>query len=104
MLIAGCLEEIRRAVDAPVFVDAPGGRCLSGPAGGAVQTQALEQISRLAADVDGFLVFSRFYADLMAEYFGIPRRSSHVTPLGMDTRDFAQFDGGGERRRRPRRR
>jgi glycosyltransferase involved in cell wall biosynthesis len=38
--------------------------------------------------VDAFLTHSRYYADFMSSYLGIPRDKFRVVPLGIDTRGY----------------
>jgi glycosyltransferase involved in cell wall biosynthesis len=51
-------------------------------------SQALELIRRHAAEVDGFIAVSRYYADFMAGYLRIPREKIHVVPLGITLDGF----------------
>lgn len=46
--------------------------------------QALSRLRNLARGFDGFLTHSRFYADFMSGYLGLPRSRIEVTPLGID--------------------
>jgi len=52
------------------------------------KTRALEEIRGLVRDVDGFLVHSRYYAEFMRGYLGIPPGKLHIVPLGIDVRGF----------------
>jgi glycosyltransferase involved in cell wall biosynthesis len=50
--------------------------------------QALARIAELDSAFDGYIAHSHFYADYMADYLGISRSKFHITPLGLDVRDF----------------
>ena len=89
MLIAGCAVEIRDAVRAPILATLQGDDLFLEQLPEPYRSQALAEIRRLVRHVDGFLVFSRYYADFMAEYFQIPRERFEITPLGVETGDFA---------------
>jgi glycosyltransferase involved in cell wall biosynthesis len=88
MLTAGCVPEIKRRMRVPVVVTLQGDdiflRALPQPQ----QEQALAAIRGLARSVDAFFVHSRFYADAMAAYLGLPREKMRIVPLGIDTRLF----------------
>ena len=49
---------------------------------------ALCEIRRIAADVDGFIVFTRFYARFMARYLDVPEERFHIVPLGIAVDDY----------------
>ena len=56
------------------------------------QSQCVEQIRRIAAHIDGFIVHSEFYGRKMGERFAIPPEKLHVVPLGIDTREFLALE------------
>ena len=91
MLIGGCVPELKKETGAPVLVTLQGDDIFLRDLPEPYQSQALAEIRRLVADVDGFIVHSRYYADMMADYFEIPAAKLHITPLGVDTADFAEF-------------
>ena len=88
MLIAGCIPHLKRALGTPILVTLQGDDIFLESLPEPSRSQALDEIRRLVANVDGFLVHSQFYADRMREYFGIPAEKLHLVPLGIDTRDF----------------
>lgn len=45
--------------------------------------------------VDAFIAVSNYYAEFMADYFGIPHEKIHVVPLGINTDDFQMRDTNG---------
>jgi len=99
ILIAGCVPELKRRLKVPIVVTLQGDdiflRDLTEP----YKTKAFERIRALVAEIDGFVVFSRYYADFMAGYFGIPPEKIQVVTMGIDTRDFAAIDGSKEQRK-----
>ncbi|MCH5375171.1 MAG: glycosyltransferase family 4 protein, partial [Planctomycetes bacterium] len=99
MLIGGCIPEIQRTLKVPVLVTLQGDdvfldHYLRAP----YRQQALDEIRRLVASVDGFLVHSRFYGDFMTEYFGLNAERVHRVPLGIDTLDFQPIRDDATRR------
>ena len=91
ILIAGCIPEIKRTVGAPILVTLQGDDVFLDFLPEPHQSTAIKECRRLADKVDGFIVHSRYYADHMSDYFGISRDRMHIVPLGIDTRDFAEF-------------
>ena len=85
MLIAGCVEQIRSEVRAPILVTLQGDDLFLEQLDEPYKSQAIGEIRRLVRHIDGFIVFSRYYADFMADYFGIPPEKLAITPLGVDT-------------------
>lgn len=89
MLIAGCVPEIKRRLNVPVLVTLQGDDIFLNELPEPFREQALIEIRRLVAQVDGFLVFSQFYADLMGQLFQIPPEKFHIVPMGVELRDLA---------------
>ena len=94
VLTAGCVPELKKQFGVPVAVMLQGDDIFLRDLPEPFQRDALAEIRKLAEQIDGFLAHSRFYADKMSGYLGIPREKIHVVPLGIDTRDFA---GAGDR-------
>ena len=88
VLTAGCVPDLKKQFGVPVAVMLQGDDIFLRDLPEPFQQEALAEIRRLAEQIDGFLAHSRFYADKMSEYLGIPREKIHVVPLGIDTRDF----------------
>lgn len=97
MLIGGCIPELKRTLGVPVLVTLQGDDAFLEHLPEPHKTQAFEEIRRLVGHVDGFLVHSRFYAQFMTGYLGIPPDRVHIVPLGVDTRDFADADHPDQR-------
>ncbi|MCI0358851.1 MAG: glycosyltransferase family 4 protein [Planctomycetaceae bacterium] len=89
ILTAGCVPEIKRRLSVPVVVTLQGDDIFLRGLPEPHHTQALAEIRKLIGRIDGFIANSKYYADHMAEYLGIPRERIEIVPLGIDTRDFA---------------
>lgn len=90
VLIAGCVPTLKRELDAPVFVTLQGDDIFLDGLIEPYRQQALDEIHRLVDQIDGFITFSRYYADFMAEMLQIDPAKIHLTPMGIDVRDFAE--------------
>lgn len=88
LLIAGCVPAIRRELNVPVIVTLQGDDLFIDELPEPYRAEALTELRRLAADVDAFIVFSRYYADFMADYFQVPRDRFHLVPMGIKTDDY----------------
>ena len=101
ILIGGCVPELKHHLKAPVVVTLQGDDLFLEDLIEPYKQQALDEIRRVAEDVDAFIVFSRFYADFMADYLGLDRQKFHVVPLGLNLDDYpvpAAVDGSRYRR------
>jgi glycosyltransferase involved in cell wall biosynthesis len=92
ILIGGFLPELKRQFPLPVAVTLQGDDIFLKSLPEPYQSRSRELIAGLDRHVDAYLVHSRFYADEMADYLGLSREKMHVTPLGIDTRDFAALE------------
>jgi glycosyltransferase involved in cell wall biosynthesis len=101
MLTAGCVPEIKRRLGVPVVVTLQGDDIfLRGlPAGH--RAEALTLIGELGESIDAFIANSRFYADAMAAYMGLPRERIEIVPLGVQVEDFSADQRASERASRP---
>lgn len=88
ILTAGCVPEVKRRLNVPIVVTLQGDDIFLRELPEPQRAQALAEIGKLAAQVDGFIANTQFYADHMSEYLGIPRERIEIVPLGIDTRDF----------------
>ena len=88
ILIAGCLPALKKQLDVPVLVNLQGDDIFLESLDEPYKSRALEQIRRLAQQADGFLIHSRYYAEFMQGYFGIPAEKFHLSKLGIDLRGF----------------
>ena len=88
ILIAGCVPELKQHLKVPIVVTLQGDDLFLEELTSPYKEQALAEIRRVAAQVDGFIVFSRFYADFMSQYLGLDRQKFHVVPLGLNLDDY----------------
>jgi glycosyltransferase involved in cell wall biosynthesis len=98
ILIAGCVEQIKARLHLPVLVTLQGDDLFLEDLVEPYKSQAMAEIRRIAQLVDGFIVFSQYYADFMAEYLQVPRERFHVVPLGLDLEDYGESGQGSGRR------
>ena len=91
LLIGGCVPEMKKHMDVPILVTLQGDDHFLDELVEPYRSQALELLQEISQQVDGFIVHTNFYADYMAEYLGIDRNKFHVTPLGLDTREYAEL-------------
>lgn len=92
VLIAGCIESIKRRLNVPVLVTLQGDDVFLDSLQEPWRSQCMARIRQITKSVDGFIVHSDFFRDYMADYFLIPKEKFHVTPLGIDTADFESLD------------
>ncbi len=95
ILTAGCVSEIKRRMNVPVVVTLQGDDIFLRGLPQPHQSQALAEIRRLAGEIDGFIANSRFYADAMSAYLGLPRGRIEIVPLGIDVADYREGSGFG---------
>ncbi len=88
ILIGGCVPELKHHLKAPIVVTLQGDDLFLEELTPPYKQQALDEIRRVGAEVDGFIVFSQFYADFMSDYLGLDRQKFHVVPLGLDLADY----------------
>lgn len=84
ILIGGCIPELKRTWNAPVWVTLQGDDVFLDYLPEPYQAQALAEVRRLVNSVDGFLVHTQFYADFMQEYLDVPADRLRIVPLGID--------------------
>jgi glycosyltransferase involved in cell wall biosynthesis len=88
LLIGGCIPELKRQLNIPVLVTLQGDDIFLESLPEPFRSQAIQEIGRLVPHVDAFLVNSRFYAEFMSDYLGIPADKFRIVPLGIDVLDF----------------
>lgn len=88
LLIAGCVPTLKRMLKAPVLVTLQGDDLFVDELPEPYQSQALGELRRLAAEVDGFLVFSQYYAEFMADTLQVPLDRFHIVPMGIQLDDY----------------
>ncbi len=89
MLMAGCARDLKRRLNVPIVVTLQGDDIFLADLVKPFRAQAFDEIRRLDQAIDGYIVPSRYYADHMASYLGLPREKFHIVPLGLDTTTFS---------------
>lgn len=87
-LLIALAGPIRHKLGRPVCVTLQGEDLFLKGMPAIARTEAVELIRRHAADVDGFISVSEFYADTMAEMLGVPREKIYVVPLGINLEGY----------------
>jgi len=90
MLIAGCAPHLKERLDVPIVVTLQGDDIFMDELPEPYRAKCFQEIRNLVPYIDKFITFSRYYADYMSEYFGIPRDNFEIVPLGIDLGDFAE--------------
>ncbi len=98
VLIAGCVPELRSALQVPITVTLQGDDIFLEALSARHRSQALQRIRVLSEHIDAFLVHSQYYADFMAEYFSLPRNKFRQVPLGIDVVGYTPRPEGGNAR------
>jgi glycosyltransferase involved in cell wall biosynthesis len=88
VLIAGCVPAMKQALDVPVLVTLQGDDLFLEGLPPRHRKRALSEIRGLVKSIDGFLVFSQYYADFMSEYLAIPPEKIHLVPMGINVQGF----------------
>ncbi|PQO30886.1 glycosyltransferase family 1 protein [Blastopirellula marina] len=88
MLIGGCISAIRQRTDAPIVVTLQGDDIFLDDLPEPFKSKSIDEIRKLSEQVDAFVVFSRYYAEYMAQYFQTPLDKFRIVPLGIDVADF----------------
>jgi glycosyltransferase involved in cell wall biosynthesis len=83
ILIGGGIPFLRRRLGIPILVTLQGDDLFIEGLTEPYRSAVLERIRALVSEVDGFIVFSQFYADFWADYAGIPADRLHIVPLGI---------------------
>lgn len=92
LLIAGCLNELKRQLGCPVAVVLQGDDLFYDGLEQPYRAQALVELRRLAQQVDLFIVHSQDYGRRMQAMLGFHDRQLGISPLSIDTADFLDFD------------
>jgi glycosyltransferase involved in cell wall biosynthesis len=83
LLIGGCITSIRQH-DIPVLVTLQGDDVFLQDLIEPYKSQTLKLMRDLAKQVDGFIVHSKFYQNVVSDLFEIPISKIQVVPLGLD--------------------
>jgi glycosyltransferase involved in cell wall biosynthesis len=90
VLIAGCVPALKQALGVPALVTLQGDDIFLDSLQPPYKQRAFDEIHRLIEQIDGFVVFNRYYAEFMGHYLGIPAEKIRVAPLGIDVSDFPE--------------
>ena len=99
LLIGGCVDAIKRELGVPVLVTLQGDDLFLDELTHTHRGPVIEEMCDIAGKVDGFIVFSDFYAEKMANLLQVPLEKFHKTALGIDLSDFSDFDAVADRDR-----
>ncbi len=88
LLIAGCIEELKRQVGCPVVVMLQGDDFFYDGLIEPYRQQALQELRKLAQQVDLFVVHSREYGLRMQAMLGFADNAWRINPLSIDPSDF----------------
>jgi glycosyltransferase involved in cell wall biosynthesis len=84
VLLSGMVAELKQRLKVPIVASLQGDDIFLESLPPAYRATALELISRNAAQIDGFIATSRYYADFMAGYLDIPRGKIDVVYPGLN--------------------
>ncbi|HXV75677.1 MAG TPA: glycosyltransferase family 4 protein [Candidatus Polarisedimenticolaceae bacterium] len=92
LLIAGFVPALKRRAAVPVVVTLQGDDLFLDSLAAGDREAVLREMRRLAAWIDGFLVFSRDYRDRMAALLHVPDERFQLVPIGLaDPTSFARY-------------
>lgn len=92
LLIGGCVDAIKRELGVPVLVTLQGDDLFLDELVHSHRGPVIDEMRAIASKVDGFIVFSDFYAEKMSQLLEAPMEKFHRTALGIDLSDFANMD------------
>lgn len=93
LLIGGCIPMIKKELpNVPILVTIQGDDLFLGQLTEPWRTRVIDQMKSLANEVDGFVTFSRFYADEMSEMLEIDPEKFHIVPLGIEAEDYHELE------------
>jgi glycosyltransferase involved in cell wall biosynthesis len=83
-ILSGMVHEIKRRLHVPVLCTLQGDDIFLEALPEAFRARAIDLIRGHCREIDGFIATSRYYADFMAGYLGIPRERIHVVYPGLN--------------------
>ena len=90
LLISGFVPALKERCDLPVVVTLQGDDVFLDSLKDSDRRAVLLELRRLARQIDGFIVFNRYYRDAMADLLDVPLERFHVIPLGIaDPKGFS---------------
>ena len=88
ILLAGSVPLLKKHFDIPVLVTLQGEDLFVEETPEPYKSQAIDQIRKLVKEIDGFIVFNRYYADFMSDYLNIPPGKINIARPGIRLDDF----------------
>lgn len=101
VLLAGLANTIRRQLRVPVVASLAGEDLFLSQLGEPYSSQAREELCRCAAELDGLVAPSNYYAGRMAEYLNLPPERIDRVPPGLNLAGHAPPGSPPQRPRRP---
>lgn len=95
-MFLGLAGPIRRQLDVPVLCSLQGEDLFLDGLVEPYRDQVRALLRERAADADGFVVNSRFYAELMADYLSVPPGKIHIVKLGLNLAGHGPARAPGE--------
>ena len=92
LLIGGCIPSIKERLGCRIVVTLQGDDIFLDSLPEPHRGRAISEMKRLAPLVDRFVVNSAYYAEEMGRRLEIPMERFEITPLTIDTADFAAID------------
>ena len=90
LLVGGSIPALKRELDVPILVTLQGDDVFLDELVEPWRSKVLAAMKELAKQADGFITFSAYYRDRMADLLDIDPVKFHLTPLGIDTDGFDQ--------------
>lgn len=98
LLIGGCVDAIKRELGVPVLVTLQGDDLFLDDLPQPYRQKVTAEMRQIAERIDGFIVFSDFYAEKMSRLLEVPIEKFYKTALGIDLSDFERQMPRGERK------
>jgi len=89
-MFVGMAKEIKKALGVPILCAMQGEDLFLNNLQEPHKREALNVLRIRARDVDGFVATSRYYADFMMNYIGVPRDKIHIVKLGIHLRGHGE--------------
>lgn len=86
VLLASAIEPLKAAFSGPVLCSLQGDDIFLEGLREPWKRQVFDLLRPIVAAMDGFLFHSRFYAEFMGQYLGVPAEKRHELPLAIDCR------------------
>lgn len=86
IMLASAIEPLKAAFSGPVLCSLQGDDIFLEGLHEPWKSQVFDLLRPIVAAMDGFLFHSRFYAEFMGQYLGVPAEKRHELPLAIDVR------------------